>query len=1162
MAIETVSLDLTSRRRQFAERAVDYLTVFPQADPSGMDADACPLEEWLSVAFPENLPTPLVFANVSLNGVGLWTLRPYVSERRLDPAKAEGPPSPGPFQPALTVRLEDGALVAERFALAPRPEPEEYEAVVHARVVRARGGRCSDGLVDALGGLTPQRPDARALIGEWAAYLAARERLTRQGEWGLAYEELAEHSKDHVAYILGPEAPGEAELQGLRGRQVAFGSWRNGRRVDDTYAATGRDRREWAPSLAAPLPFTIGTVVEVGTATRHNEERGIVLVGPYEEPSGRCTVPSFEKSARRGFLVRSVDLDTRQTRIQRDALERLIQGEARSPDLSAWLPEPGLAPTPLHTAEVELINTELDASQAKAVQTAMAAPAVAFIDGPPGTGKTTFLVELAEQYARQGKTLLVSSQANLAVDNVLQRLVPGPGLRPLRLGSEHVLGESGCALQAKPMVLRWMRGVGVTVNAEISERTGSRAELESLDASAARLEQAATDHGAAREATVAASTRTRGLAEELDKVRSELDGVTCSLEHAERREEAAQGLKGWSAGGAERLPLTVELGGRRTRGGTVPTGILFAGEEQMLAARTLEDRVSGLRRLERALAGSAALTSVIDRALSTAKGDDRLWAEVTGDLEDALAEVLDPGQTGAFQPVVMGLAPEPGHTSILSPLRDLLDRAEAVRRAASDVRKGIGRTAAAALKEADSERRGLAIRRATLATQLDEARWSLERAQADLTAAELEGGAAAEAWAETIEKLPAYVVAEAGLEALSPSPESARSLQLVVERRRARAGQDAQDDRWAEVQTEFASALGGRQAEQAVPRIHGVYAASANVLGATLSHCGSRGFRSALDARPIDVVAIDESSKATLAELLLALEVAPKAIVVGDPLQLPPIFRNLEAGPEGLDLLRFKALATANFMEQALATCPASVRARLTVQYRSPPEIMQINNVVYDGELTCGLTNPSVDRAHGLTIPGRNGEFLSPDQHVLWLDSSRDGNGRRRWEEQVGTTKANPFELELIERFLGGACGAWKRRQGAGDLSLGLISLYGAQSHRARELLKTLSPPEGLTWEASTVDRFQGAERDIVIVSLVRSVGRLGTAEFVKDFRRLNVALSRARRLLVVVGAAETYRSALVELPDRFGTRREFPAYGAVYDLINASGGVRNVQDF
>ena len=81
------------------------------------------------------------------------------------------------------------------------------------------------------------------------------------------------------------------------------------------------------------------------------------------------------------------------------------------------------------------------------------------------------------------------------------------------------------------------------------------------------------------------------------------------------------------------------------------------------------------------------------------------------------------------------------------------------------------------------------------------------------------------------------------------------------------------------------------------------------------------------------------------------------------------------------------------------------------------------------------------------------------------------------------------------------------------------------------------------------MDQFQGSERDIVIVSLVRTDARL-TGEFVRDFRRINVAFSRARRLLVVLGAADTFAAAEVRVPGaRPGTTETRPAYRRVGEL-------------
>ncbi|MBM3301112.1 MAG: AAA family ATPase, partial [Deltaproteobacteria bacterium] len=80
------------------------------------------------------------------------------------------------------------------------------------------------------------------------------------------------------------------------------------------------------------------------------------------------------------------------------------------------------------------LNDKLNDDQKKAVRTILAAQDVCLIQGPPGTGKTISIAEAAYQFAEQGKKVLIASQSNLAVDNVLEKLTGDPAVRPIRLG--------------------------------------------------------------------------------------------------------------------------------------------------------------------------------------------------------------------------------------------------------------------------------------------------------------------------------------------------------------------------------------------------------------------------------------------------------------------------------------------------------------------------------------------------------------------------------------------------------------------------------------------------------------------------------------------------------------------------------------------------------
>ena len=333
----------------------------------------------------------------------------------------------------------------------------------------------------------------------------------------------------------------------------------------------------------------------------------------------------------------------------------------------------------------------------------------------------------------------------------------------------------------------------------------------------------------------------------------------------------------------------------------------------------------------------------------------------------------------------------------------------------------------------------------------------------------------------------------------------------------------------------------------------------------------------------------DESSKATPAELVLPFVYGHKAIVIGDHRQLPPMLDKEEfedtleyalsttkdpAEKEHLNEL--KAYVEAHFAEMEISHfqklyehIDASLKSSFTLQYRMHPDINQVIEQFYvnDGGLKCGLQHPKdlgVDdpdisnkfsRYHGINIEG----LITPDTHVLFIDSNspelKDGNSRVNYgeAETIDRLLTKFEESESFHEYL-------SHFSSIEDKQIGVISFYGKQIKQ----LRSVAYKHKIPIRVSTVDRFQGMERNIIIVSMVRSDViqtvkgeqpdyaryKKGYPEqkslgFAQSPNRLNVALSRARRLLIIVGnrghfsRAEIYRKLFQVIEDNsFGNTK------------------------
>ncbi|NDV58680.1 AAA domain-containing protein [Bacteroides sp. 519] len=245
---------------------------------------------------------------------------------------------------------------------------------------------------------------------------------------------------------------------------------------------------------------------------------------------------------------------------------------------------------------------------------------------------------------------------------------------------------------------------------------------------------------------------------------------------------------------------------------------------------------------------------------------------------------------------------------------------------------------------------------------------------------------------------------------------------------------------------------------------------------------------------------IDEAAQALEAASWIAIRKADRVILAGDHQQLPPTIKCYEAAKAGLGKTLLEKIATRK---------PGAV-SLLQVQYRMHETIMRFpSEWFYDGMLQAA---PEV----------RNRGILDFDTPIVWVDTSE----YNFQEEFVGDTygRINKQEADLLLQQLKD----YITRIGGGRIideriDFGIISPYKAQVQYLRRKVKTGSffRPYRELITVHTVDGFQGQERDVVFISLVRA-NEEGQIGFLNDLRRMNVAITRARMKLVILGDAVT----------------------------------------
>ncbi|QTD41017.1 ATP-binding protein [Sporosarcina sp. Te-1] len=313
--------------------------------------------------------------------------------------------------------------------------------------------------------------------------------------------------------------------------------------------------------------------------------------------------------------------------------------------------------------------------------------------------------------------------------------------------------------------------------------------------------------------------------------------------------------------------------------------------------------------------------------------------------------------------------------------------------------------------------------------------------------------------------------------------------------------------------------------------IRKLYVRHANVIGTTCVASARKEFME--DYPTFDVVIIDEVSKATPPELLLPMLKGKKIILVGDHHQLPPLVGRetmeefIEEIKDDKEKNELRNMLKESLFERLFRTLPKQNKTMLGIQYRMHKEIMETITPFYaEGayELQCGLPDSDRTRDHLLTS-----RLIDRPDHLLWFDMP---NEPAFFEAQVkgGTSLYNEAELRMIQELLVDLDAATVEAIQGGRLapdakkSVGVISFYGEQVKRIDRLIEQEVMPKHLHCRTGSVDKFQGMEMDIIILSFVRNHDQpSGTIGFAEDYRRLNVALSRARELLVVVGSSEMF---------------------------------------
>ncbi len=932
----------------------------------------------------------------------------------------------------------------------------------------------------------------------------------------------------------------------------------------------------------------------------------------------------FRNLPKNGFLSISLVGDLALIERHRRAVKNLQQNEGcYAPYLSSYLFDIENANRPNEIPEItKWENKNLNDKQKSAVQKMLAAPDICLIQGPPGTGKTTVIAEACLQFAKRGETVLLASQAHDALDNALSRLQNHPELRAVRLAkSANRITEEGKQFTGESILSKHYVSLRNYVAKEylqpfnaLSEETGKlrewvkQAEFVAHDLQQLR-EEYRTNQGRLKQAEQALIQAKIEFDEQQDIFRRhsrDIENIALLIDLLNEK-NSGEALRNSNFILPETLyPLAEHLTNLEHLHISQPFSYeRFLAESENQAA-ILYELIQRYQRIQAVLPKMEADLARLNSGNGTMGTDTKILLEIEElkreieALDDQMEEDDSDELSAKWKEKRKALRllkekPSEGLNSDTYKIFDDAERftqnnPEAVRpllmqrvQNLTIFQQQYQTLVQATVWDLNNQLQGYDLQPPSDKTIQEKQAdlESLKEAKHQVTergrlkkqqAAQIltDGGFSAEAdfLKEFAEQQNRLNELENNLQDLQTKNQDFMPLftrwQEILKEPEKRAEKD-----WSELEKPFVGSCN-------------LVAITCNENERTLTDNNFDGF---------DVVIIDEVSKATPLEMLLPLMRAKKAILVGDHRQLPPIFNEAdgltfedeveqnEAQENKQDsdtdltednLHKFEKMVTASLFKELFEKAPESLRERLNIQFRMHPDIMKMINYFYERQLTCG--NPDAKRPHGIEFKG----LLSQKDHVLWIDTTDDEKGKR-FSINDGQSNINVLEARMIAKTL-----VDMNRQletlGYGKdnkMKVGVVSFYQPQCRVIRDEIRKINKDKlsfsAIDVEINTVIRYQGKEKPIILLSLVKNDGKDKNAyrsprQNVARFEFINVAMSRAQNLLIIFGARNMLENREVKLPrmDKAGYDKKM-VYKNMFKYLEhwaETGGICDAKEF
>lgn len=904
---------------------------------------------------------------------------------------------------------------------------------------------------------------------------------------------------------------------------------------------------------------------------------------------------------------------------QERALDSLARGYVRNPYLPTYLFAPELLAQSDKGAEKEpdWLLSSLNSGQKTAVRRALASESIFLLQGPPGTGKTQVIAELTAQFAKQGKKVLISSETHKAIDNVFERLPKIPEIRPLRLIPSQAGKENN--FSPEKLVDNFYENIRSNLERQVDRfehfeetKDSFDEEMKKLSAEYRRLlrlkrENAKTE--AERERLLSEISRGNIRLQQLREDRTAVREIAETCLRTQKRIEACS----FEKEDADALLL------ERFEGDVVDSLMQFfclAEYADLYKIREIyfadlktvreevehllpEDEIGKLQAKQIQLRKELSALRDPDTDEAPAPGDDRYeeYKEKQAELI-ALSKAIKQydGEKVETEGFLYDVAPSiVGHRELLLAFPS---EVEAFQKKTREIIAMYVENLETDIEKARKEEGEISSKIDDLQAELAEKKNMYERKGENEEF--LEYGELSSALKQKINRF----FHDFGIIAEYDPDDFAEAFSII-------------EKEWDKLETGYAKTKNENELKIPMYRDISKYLSqedileedrrsftrvlydNVNVFGITctsrdrftpaqLTELGNYGIKTVdIRSQDIDVVIVDEVSKSAFLDLLIPILYGKTVVLVGDHRQLPPMYdlRHMRKEDfEGLDeeIISkkindiFTQLYEECYFKTLYERVPDDFRVMLNMQYRCHSHIMEVFNHFYGGDkngLQIGKKQQDAEKEHGLTVKMNGETLIEPRYHVYFVDCTEKESSAF----EGSTSKVNEQEAEVTLRLLrslneaseqlvkDGKCRIDKNRRIDERPSVGVICTYGDQARRIQRKRKGqrfdgFSEKQDEKLVISTVDDFQGDERDVIILSMVRNpVSDRYNAEFIKKFERINVALSRARKLLIVVGSRNFLTTAgIIDLPDLSGKhsrdRLNYPVYREIIDTINFRG--------